>query len=51
MGMIRSLANRTKAGAANVNEYGALLEGRVLALARVQRFSRAEPIVVVRYEP
>ena len=36
MGMIRAMANRTAPGASNVDEYRSLLEGRLLALARVQ---------------
>ena len=36
MGMIRSMANRTAPGAADVQDYRSLLEGRLLALARVQ---------------
>lgn len=36
MGMIRSMANRTAPGANDTEDYRALLEGRLLALARVQ---------------
>lgn len=36
MGMIRSMANRSAAGAKSVADYRASLEGRLLALARVQ---------------
>ena len=36
MGMIRSMANRTAPGASGVADYRTLLEGRLLALARVQ---------------
>lgn len=36
MGMIRSLANRTADSASSVENYRELLEGRLLALARVQ---------------
>jgi PAS domain S-box-containing protein len=36
MGMIRSMGNRTEPGASSVADYRALLEGRLLALARVQ---------------
>lgn len=36
MGMIRSMANRSAAGANSVADYRASLEGRLLALARVQ---------------
>lgn len=36
MAMIRSMTRRSADGAADVNEYGNLLEGRLLALARVQ---------------
>jgi len=36
MGMIRSMVNRTAASAGSAEDYRALLEGRLLALARVQ---------------
>ena len=36
MGMIRSIANRTAVGATGIDDYRSLLEGRLLALARVQ---------------
>ena len=36
MGMVRSIANRTAPGAADTEDYRVLLEGRLLALARVQ---------------
>lgn len=36
MGMIRAVANRSSGGAATVEDYRATLEGRLLALARVQ---------------
>ena len=36
MGMIRSMANRTAGGALAIEDYRSLLEGRLLALARVQ---------------
>lgn len=36
MGMIRSMANRTAPGASAVDDYRSLIEGRLLALARVQ---------------
>ena len=36
MGMIRSMANRTAGGATGIEDYQSLLEGRLLALARVQ---------------
>ena len=36
MGMIRSMANRTASGALAIEDYRSLLEGRLLALARVQ---------------
>lgn len=36
MGMIRSMANRTAPGAETIEDYRSLLEGRLLALARVQ---------------
>ena len=36
MGMIRSMTNRTAPGAMGVEDYRSLLEGRLLALARVQ---------------
>jgi PAS domain S-box-containing protein len=36
MAMVRSMANRTAAGAKSVDDYRTLIEGRLLALARVQ---------------
>jgi PAS domain S-box-containing protein len=36
MGVIRSIANRTAGGSGGVEDYRSLLEGRLLALARVQ---------------
>ena len=36
MAMIHSMANRTASGAATIEDYRSLLEGRLLALARVQ---------------